>query len=86
MERELGYRETKFTRQFKLETVRLIKERGGSYSNITELGRAYVAVARLGERQARIGYRVRTDSEAQGGSDELCPDRFIDQHVGRRDR
>ena len=39
----------KFTREFKLEAVRLIKERGVSYAQaVAGPGRASVAAARLG--------------------------------------
>jgi hypothetical protein len=44
----------KFTGEFKLEAVRLIKaSRGVLCSGITGLGRAYVALARLGEEVCR---------------------------------
>ena len=40
----------KFTREFKLEAVRLIKERGVSYAQASQdLACASVAVAQLGE-------------------------------------
>ena len=40
----------KFTREFKLEAVRLIKERGVSYAQASQdLGRSSDAVAQLGE-------------------------------------
>jgi transposase-like protein len=44
----------KFTRELKLEAVRLIKDRGVSYGQaLAGAGRAYVAVARLGEKVRR---------------------------------
>jgi transposase len=36
MELEVGHGETKFTREFKLEAVRLIKQRGVSYTQASE--------------------------------------------------
>ena len=44
----------KFTREFKLEAVRLIKERGVSYAQASQdLGVHHVAAARLGEEALR---------------------------------
>jgi transposase-like protein len=44
----------KFTREFKLEAVRLIKNRGVSYVQASQdFERAYVPVARLGEEVLR---------------------------------
>jgi transposase-like protein len=43
----------KFTREFKLEAVRLIKNRGVSYVQASQDLSVYVPVARLGEEVLR---------------------------------
>ena len=43
----------KFTREFKLEAVRLIRDRASGMSKISRLGRAYVAASQLGEEVRR---------------------------------
>ena len=62
----------KFTREFKLEAVRLIKERGVSYVQASQdLGVHHVAVARLGEgvcgRSAACISRPRPDEAGAAG-------------------
>ena len=69
MEQEVRYGEKQFTREFKLEAVRLIKQRGVSYAQASK--DIENTVAQLGEaacgRSAACVYRPRPDEAGAFG-------------------